>query len=108
MNYILIFKERGNPSQVLLIDLFAAFNTLDHNILKIRLTTIGIWCIEIYWLVDFIFNRTFSIKLYDNYSKLKFLNSSGSHGSILSKLFIINMEPLSIVLYQFSKIKYVY
>ena len=40
MNYILIFKDRGNPSQVLLIDLFAAFNTLDHNILKIRLTTI--------------------------------------------------------------------
>lgn len=56
---IILNTTRGNSIQ---IDL----DTLDHNILKIGLTNIGICVISLDWLVDFIINRSFSIKLYDN------------------------------------------
>ena len=41
-NDILILKDNVNPIQVLLKDLSALFDMLDHDILKIRLINIGI------------------------------------------------------------------
>ena len=53
-------KDLGNPVQVLLLNQSAAFDNLDHNILKIRLINIGISRSALNWLISFIMNRTFS------------------------------------------------
>ena len=48
--------------KLLLLDLSAAFDTLDHFILKQRLINIGLTEKALDWMMSFISNRTFSIK----------------------------------------------
>ena len=60
---ILRYLDVNKPIQLLLLDLSASFDTLDHSILYNRLTEIGLDEIAPDWMISFISNRSFLLKL---------------------------------------------
>ena len=54
--------------QIILLDLYAAFDTIDHSILIKRLEDIGIIGIPLAWVKSYLYERTFSIKIDNQYS----------------------------------------
>ena len=74
--------------QFLLLDLSAAFDTFDHEILIQRLIDIGLCTMVLQWLISFIKNRTFSIKIDHSLSKPARLSSGVPQGSVLAPLLL--------------------
>ena len=95
MDDFLNFKDSHYPIQILLLDLSAAFDTLDHSILEKRLLGLGIEKLALNWLMSYIMERTFSVKISEHYSTLKFLNTGIPQGSVLGQLlFLIYIKPI--------------
>ena len=57
------------PIQLILLDLSAAFDTIDFDILIERLRSIGIGKVPIKWFSNFIRGRSFSIKINETLSQ---------------------------------------
>ena len=83
---VLIKLSKHRPHQFLLLDLSAAFDTIDHEILIQRLIDIGLCTIALQWLISFIKNRTFSIKIGNSLSNPARLTSGVPQGSVLGPL----------------------
>ena len=84
------------PTQLLLLDLSAAFDNLDHTIMKSRLIEIGINEMALDWLVSY-FNRNFSVEAGKYISSIKSIITGVPHGSVLSPiLFLIYIAPIQI------------
>ena len=54
-------NNRG--SILILLDMSSAFDTLDHNVLTSRLSTIGITCIALNWFTYYISNRSSTVRI---------------------------------------------
>ena len=88
--------SKHRPHQFLLLDLSAAFDTIDHEILIQRLIDIGLCKMALQWLISLIKNRTFSIKIGNSLSNPARLTSGVPQGSVLGPLFcIIYIIPIS-------------
>lgn len=106
------FKKRfASPLKVLssvilvLLDLSAAFDTIDHNIIVSRPgQTVGIRGMALEWFKSFLSNRPFSDNFAQHYSKTTPLFSGVPQGSILDPIlllplgFNISMKYLFIVM----------
>ena len=55
--------SKHRPRQFLQLDVSADFDTIDYEILIQRLIDIGLCTMALQWLISFIKNRTFSIKI---------------------------------------------
>ena len=66
-----LYKSLDNnlPIQLILLDLSAAFDTIDFDILIERLISIGIGKVPIKWFSNFIRGRSFSIKINETLSQ---------------------------------------
>ena len=107
MDDFLNFKDSNCPIQILLLDLSSAFDTLDHSILVKRLLGLGIDKLTLNWIMSYIKERTFSVKISEHYSTLKFLDTGIPQGSVLGPLiFLIYIKPISNIIKKFSGIKY--
>ena len=62
--------DNNSNIQLILLDLSAAFDTIDHSILIKRLEYIGIVGIPLAWVKSYLSERTFSIKIDNHYSSL--------------------------------------
>ena len=71
LNDIIKSLDSECNTQLLLLDLSTAFDTLDHTIMKNRLIEIGINGIALDWLVSYFSNRTFSVKAGKYISSIK-------------------------------------
>ena len=72
------------PSIVLLLDLSAAFDTVDQNkLLYILQYEIGVEGIALQWFTSFLCNRTQKVKIGDDYSEEGLLNYEVAQGSVL-------------------------
>ena len=92
--------------QLLLLDLSASFDTLDHLILKQRLIDISLTEKALDWMMSFISNRTFSIKTGNHYSQPNNLKTGVLQGSVLGPiLFLIYIIPISSIIRQYKHIK---
>ena len=60
-NDIIGYLDDSEHAQLLLLDLSAAFDSLDHNILISRLRSIGFNGAALNWLISYLSNRTYSI-----------------------------------------------
>ena len=72
-NDIIGYLDDSEHAQLLLLDLSAAFDSLDHNILISRLNSIGFNGTALHWLISYISSRTYSIYIKGIYSPNEFL-----------------------------------
>ncbi len=96
LNDILILCDSGDFAVLVLLDLTAAFDTVDHAILIDRLEhCIGLRGIALDWFKLYFENRSFSVKMGEHYSRNAFLPCGVPQGSILAPLlFSLYMLPL--------------
>ena len=88
--------DRNIPSIVLLLDLSAAFDTVDHEkLLEILFRDIGITGIALEWFRSFLKDRTQKVKVGDAFSEVVDLLFGVAQGSILGpRLFNIYIRSL--------------
>ena len=95
------------PIQLILLDLSAAFDTIDFDILIERLRSIGIGKVPIKWFSNFIRGRSFSIKINETLSQPYAIKYGVPQGSTLSPiLFSIYLLPLNKLLTNFPHVNY--
>ena len=93
------------PIQMILLDLSAAFDTIDFDILIER--SIGIGKVPIKWFSNFIRGRSFSIKINETLSQPYAIKYGVPQGYTLSPiLFSIYLLPLNKLLTNFPHVNY--
>ncbi len=95
-NDMLLTCDSGNYAVFVLLDLTAAFDTVDHAVLINRLERCaGIAGSAVEWFKSYLTNRTFSVKMGDLTSSNSVLTCGVPQGSILAPiLFSLYMLPL--------------
>ena len=97
---ILRALDGGDVSLLSLLDLSAAFDTIDHHILLQRLTSLyGISGTVLHWLSSYLSDRTQTVMIDEHTSKSSPLSFGVPQGSVLGPvLFILYTKPLSSLL----------
>ena len=105
-NDLLINKSKNSCSLIVLLDLSAAFDTVDHHLLLSDLEHLGICGSVLKWFESYLTGRHFRVIIDDIETELGKVNSSVPQGSILGPyLFLIYTMELSYILEDF-KVKY--
>ena len=96
VNNLLLSCDDNMPSVILLLDLSAAFDTVDHTkLLNILYHEIGLRGKAYNWCKSFLTNRTFRIKIGNSYSLVELLLFGVAQGSVLGpRFFNIYTRPL--------------
>uniref|UniRef100_A0A3P9I354 Reverse transcriptase domain-containing protein n=1 Tax=Oryzias latipes TaxID=8090 RepID=A0A3P9I354_ORYLA len=96
MNDLLMAADQGSPSLLILLDLSAAFDTVDHGILLNRLhTTVGLSGNILNWFKSYLTNRTEYVALGNAKSHTHTVTCGVPQGSVLGpSLFTIYISPL--------------
>lgn len=103
-NDILLSLDSGSHVVLVLLDLSAAFDTIDHEILLNRLECwVGVQGIALQWFASYLRDRTVAVNLGDFSSTLAPLVCGVPQGSILGPLlFSLYMLPLSAIFRKYS------
>ena len=109
-NDLLNALDNGNICILTLLDLSAAFDTIDHGILLSRLhTSFGISGTVYKWFESYLSNRTNRVKILDKYSDTTVLQYGVPQGSVLGPvLFTLYTEPLSDIIKLFEYLYHFY
>ena len=109
INGIFISLVDKAPCYLMLLDLSSIFETLDHNILSIRLNEIGIYGQVNIWFMYFVSSRTSSVKINSSLSPLYFNIYGVPQGSVLSPiLFIIYIFPIKSIFHKYPNITIIF
>ena len=107
LDNVMLMLDDNYPVQMLMLDLSAAFDTLDHTIMKNRLINIGVCNSALDWFMSYLKDRTFSVKTNNSISSTRMLTTGVPQGSVLGLiLFLIYIKPLSDIICTFPEIKY--
>lgn len=107
-NDILMKRDAGEYSVLVLLDLSAAFDTVDHNILIDRLRTwVGISGSALDWFRSYLSDRSFSVAADSFTSSSAVLSCGVPQGSVLGPiLFTLYLLPLRDILGTFKEVSY--
>ena len=99
-NDLLMAADSDSPSLLILLDLTAAFDTVDHNILLHRLhSTIGLSDTVLNWFTSYLTDRTEYVALGKAKSHIHHVTCGVPQGSVLGPtLFTLYMLPLGRIL----------
>ena len=107
LNDIYTSLDRNEKIQILLLDLSSAFDTLSFDILSDRLLDIGISSTAHDFLIGFVTNRTFSVKINNSYSKSQSFKYGVPQGSVLGPLlFSIYLNPITNIIKSFKTLRF--
>ena len=100
--------DNGKCTALLMLDLSAAFDTLDHPILLHTLYHhFGVCSTALKWFQSFLSNRTQCVKIAESMSETRTLSYGAPQGSVLAgPLFTIFMTPLQHVINMHSNVTY--
>ena len=100
--------SKGMPTALVLLDLSAAFDTIDHGVLLNCLTSwFGLGGVVLDWFSSYLAGRVQSVKVGDILSNPAELVSGVPQGSVLGPiLFSLYTTPLSKVISAYEKISY--
>ena len=103
-NDILLSTDSGEHVILVLLDLTAAFDTVDHNILVTRLRhLVGLRGTALHWFKSYLTGRTMSVSLGDSVSSSAPLPYGVPQGSILGPLlFSLYLLPLGSILRRYG------
>ena len=107
-NDILLNMAKGSVTALTLLDLSAAFDTIDHTILLNRLNGYyGISELALGWFKSYLLGRTHSVKVGSTLSHPVALHYGVSQGSVLGPiLFSLYTNPISSIIHSHSSINY--
>ena len=107
-NDILLNMAKGSVTALTLLDLSAAFNTIDHTILLDRLNGYyGISELALGWFKSYLLGRTHSVKVGSTLSNPVALQHGVPQGSVLGPiLFSLYTNPISSIIQSHSSINY--
>ena len=107
-NDIHLSLSQGKPSALVLLDLSAAFDTIDHNLLLNRLSSwFGVGSKVLKWFSSYISKRCQSVKVGSILSDSKSLAFGVPQGSVLGPvLFTLYTAPLSKIISSYKHIKH--
>ena len=102
-NDLIINKAQGKCTLLILLDLSAAFDTVNHSLLLNDLHNLGIGGRVLDWFRSYLLNREFSVLINDTLSDRGRMDTGVPQGSILGPvLFIIYTTQLHSILNQFN------
>ncbi len=92
--------DSGDVAMLVLLDLSAAFDTIDHDKLVQRLRDeYGLSSSVLQWFISYSLGRTQSVKIHDTMSESKLLTCGVPQGSVLGPiLFTMYTRPLGKVI----------
>ena len=95
---------------LLLLDLYVAFDTIDHEILLQRLRVSGgVWGTALAWFKSYLTGRTQSVKIHNTTSKPRLLSYSVPQGSVLGPLlFTLYSAPIASIVRRHGLIAQLY
>lgn len=104
LNDIFLIVDSGSSAVLILLDLSAAFDTVDHQILLNRLEVeIGLSGLVLKWFHSYLSDRKFSVKIGSCLSSPAKINCGLPQGSILAPvLFSLYMLPLGRILTSYN------
>ena len=107
-NDIMMSSDVGECSVLVLLDLSAAFDTVDHRIMTERLRQyVGVSGSALDWFSSYLTDRSFSVSLGPYTSESASLSCGVPQGSVLGPiLFALYMLPLGQVISKFSDVSY--
>ena len=110
LNDLLLATDSGRVSVLALLDLSAAFDTIDHRILINRLQQVfGIHDVALSWFVSYLSDRSQSVLVHEQLSDSSILRYGVPQGSVLGPvLFLLYMKPLSDVIAKHSVLHHAY
>ena len=100
-NDFLSSLDRKKQGMLILLDLSAAFDTVDHDILMRLLTKVGFRDNALKWIKSYLYDRLMYVKVKQNRSTFRFLRWGVPQGSVLGPiLFSLYISELASILHR--------
>ena len=105
-----VHNDKGHVTVLTLLDLSAAFYTMDHNTLTNRLAEWnGVSGMALAWFKSYLCGRHQQIKIDKSFSDSSLLKRGGQHGSVLGPLlFSLYTAPLSTIISSYGLCHHLY